>query len=138
MTGFVKRLFGSKPKDVSVSSPEATSQSSSNSYFLDEDSAKSMGNVEYMRTAKTVRHTFPKTAGSPKEMEQITLVSSMSAAELSKYEAEAAAAKAAEAKAKAALPTQTSPTSSGEAAERRRSDSSMDMFRNMAKDIRKS
>jgi len=91
MTGFVKRLFGSKPKDVSVTSPEKKSQSSSSSYFLDEDSAKSLGDVDYMRTAKTVKHTFPKTAGSPKETEQIKLVSSMSAAELSKYEAEAAA-----------------------------------------------
>ncbi len=137
MTGFVRRLFGSKPEDASAAAQEKKRQSSSGGYFLDEDSAKSLGNVEYMRTAKTVRRTFPKTAGSPEEMEQIKLVSSMSAAEVSKYEAEAAAAKAAEAQAKAKAPTQTSPTSSGAAADRRRNDSSMDIFRNMAKDIRK-
>ncbi len=133
MTGFVKRLFGSKSKDTSEAAPAAKPRSSASGYYLDPDSAKSLGNVDYMRTAKAVKHTFPKTASSPEEKEQIKLVSSMDATELSKYEAEAAAKTANAEQSKA----QVSPTNTGEVAERRRLDSSMDMFRNMAKDIRK-
>lgn len=135
MTGFVKRLFGSKRADSDATAQRVKPQSTSGAYFLDEDSAKSLGNLDYMRTAQTIRRTFPKTAGSPEEKEVIKRVSAMDSVQLSKYEAEAAAQRGTPAN---QPNVQTSPTTSGEAAERRRLDSSMDLFRNMAKDIRKS
>ena len=33
-------------------------------YFLDEDDSKSFGNIDYMRTSKVTRRTFPKTASN--------------------------------------------------------------------------
>ncbi|MEB3340192.1 hypothetical protein [Okeania sp.] len=52
MTGFIRGLFGKKddnqPKEA---------------FFLDSDSASSMGNVDFMRKSKTVKRSYPKAAG---------------------------------------------------------------------------
>lgn len=114
-----------KPTETNGSKPEA--------YFLDADQAKSFGNIEYMRTAKTVRRTFPKTVGNGGTFERVQTVSTIEAAK-------AAALKAAIDQSKIDIPSVTksgeTPANS-EAIARRRSDSSMDMFRKMAQDIRK-
>ena len=43
-------------------------------FFLDADSSSSLGNVDYMREAKTIRRTFPGTADSPGSKEQIMTI----------------------------------------------------------------
>ena len=52
MTGFIKGLFGKKddnePKEA---------------FFLDADSASSLGNVDFMRKSKTVKRSYPKAVG---------------------------------------------------------------------------
>lgn len=141
MTGFIRGLFGSKTKtkDQPVEKPAPKPKSApdpqiaSEAYYLGTDDAKTYGNLEYMRQAKTIRRTFPKTVGSPDDKEYIVTVSSMSsqngtAESLIKQAAsfEEAAAKLEQAK------TKVDPI-----AERRRGDSSMDTFRNMARDMRK-
>lgn len=68
MTGFIRGLFSKKKK------PEAPS----NAFFLDDDSAKSLGNLDYMRTPNTVRRTFAKSLGSPEHKEYIQNVTAMS------------------------------------------------------------
>ncbi len=114
-----------KPTETNGSKPEA--------YFLDADQAKSFGNIEYMRTAKTVRRTFPKTVGNGGTFERVQTVSTIDVAK-------AAALKAAIDQSKIDVPSTAksgeTPANS-EAITRRRSDSSMDMFRKMAQDIRK-
>ncbi|NES03671.1 MAG: hypothetical protein F6K22_12945 [Okeania sp. SIO2F4] len=52
MTGFIRGLFGKKddnqPKEA---------------FFLDQDAATSLGNLDYMRKSKTVKRSYPKAAG---------------------------------------------------------------------------
>ena len=136
MTGFIGRLFGSKDKaDKTETKAEAPARkerpaaapTSKDAFFLDTDSAISMGDVEYMRTVKKVKRTYAKTFDSPEHMEQVKEVSALNG------------------KVSASSNGATDPASGSEpqqpennaAQQRRRTDSSMDMFRNMAKDIRK-
>ncbi len=115
MAGFFGKLFNrnndSKKED---------------SYFLDPDSAKTVGDINYMRKPVTVRRTFPKTkTGGGGE---ITLeVSSIEKREL-------------EGVTKAETPTIPETKFEPKIPERRtaKDSNSMDMFRNMAKEIRKS
>lgn len=115
-----------KPTETNGSKPEAY-------YFLDADQAKSFGNIEYMRTAKTVRRTFPKTVGNGGTFERIQTVSTMEAVKAEALKSAMAKAEVDAAKA-AANPSAVQP---GSETARRRSDSSMDIFRNMARDMRK-
>ncbi|MCL2924853.1 MAG: hypothetical protein MGF17_09570 [Trichodesmium sp. MAG_R04] len=52
MTGFITKLFGKK-----------NDNQSQENFFLDRDSASSLGNVDYMRKSKTVKRSYPKAAG---------------------------------------------------------------------------
>ncbi len=58
MTGFIKSLFGRKdnnqPKEA---------------FFLDTDSASSLGDVDFMRKSKTVKRSYPKAAGKINQIE---------------------------------------------------------------------
>jgi hypothetical protein len=93
------------------------------SFFLDPDEAKSMGNIDYMRTARKVKKTYPTTKAWGAGFAQETITSALSKGEVkpSTFEIEQKAAEALK----------------PEVAERRKSSSDLDMFRNMAKDIRK-
>jgi hypothetical protein len=147
MVGFIKGLFGSKAKkqgdleqgDAAPPAKDARSQA----YFLDADSAKTLGDVDYMRTAKAVRRTFPKTLANPQGFEKISQISSL---EQLKAMKDAAVAPEAIAKIDAQIKavqldsaaSQGSQTQSSSGSDGRRSaDSSMDMFRNMARDLKK-
>ncbi len=114
-------FFGGKSKDA-----EAVNTDSSNgkSYYLNMDEAQSLGNVDYMRTAKKIRRTFPKTVNNP-EMELEKEVSAMNMSDGS-----SAGQSSTEGFSGAAA---TDP----QITERRKSDSSLDMFRSMAKEMRK-
>ena len=141
MAGFFG-LFGSKTKYVDREGTNNDVDTSSESFFLSPDDAKTFGNIDYMRTPKKIRRTFPKTQ-SNQNTEFIQDVASVKNPEsLTQQEiAEPVAAKpepAPEPVAAKPQPT-TFPTSSKltSTEERRRADTSMDMFRNMARNIKK-
>jgi hypothetical protein len=137
-------LFGKKdnqPKDA---------------YFLSADESKTYGNIDYMRTVKTVRRTFVKTVGNPGGGEVISQVSSSKM-----VKADGSTAKRITPKtinnsfsstynynpapvtpvASTPVVTETQETiveqSAPAPAPVGKAKSSMDMFRNMAKEIRK-
>ncbi len=98
----------------------------SQEFFLDPDEAKTFGNIDYMRTAKTVRKTFPATGGAKEGAEVIEVVSS-----LEKVDVEAQT----RGKVEPTLEDVSQPAP--ELSARRQRDPNLDLFRNMAKDIRK-
>ena len=98
-------------------------------YFLETDDAQSLGNAEYMRAVRSIRRTFPKTLSQPEEQEFIQEVSALKQAIRTK--GESAIQDAIDAT------SQSSTPKADPSVDRRRSDSSMDMFRNMARDINK-
>jgi hypothetical protein len=138
VTGFIRGLFRSKPKaDVEPQEapqpakpqpkpqpkPQAKQQpkSKAEAYFLSADDAKTYGDIDFMRSAKQTRRTFPKTKfGADNAFVQT----------ISSIEKLVDEGKITPAEAQAAI-------KQAEANERRRTDSSMDMFRDMAREIRK-
>lgn len=149
MVGFIKGFFGSKAKQQDQAeqvTPPPAKPAKAQAYFLDADSAKTLGDLDYMRTAKAVRRTFPKTLANPKGFEKISQISSVEQLEAMK---EVAAAVAPETVAKIeaqieAVQQNSSASRNGQMAggqsgsgDRRSTDTSMDMFRNMARDLKK-
>ncbi len=134
MTGFIRGLFGGKAKnpgeaDRPVQAPP-TIESAGGAYFLDPDDAKSFGNIEYMRSSKTVRRTFAKKRGETEEKESIRKIS---ATEMVKLEENGLP------KAKS-IPTESTTQSasfSNYTSRNLKTDTNLDMFRKMAKDIKK-
>ncbi|MEM8614114.1 MAG: hypothetical protein AAGF93_18975 [Cyanobacteria bacterium P01_H01_bin.105] len=140
MAGFFG-LFGGK-NNQAPQSKEA--------YFLSEDDAKSFGDIDFMRKEVVVRRTFAKKKGQAEELESVKSISSSSAKSIeeipgavtsfSSFSAPKMSAPS-EAEAETGAETEaTSTTTSSSFQEpviRRGPDTSMDMFRNMAKKIRK-
>ena len=111
-------LFGKKDKKDDSDNKESA-------YFLDQDSAKTFGDIDYMRTPKAVRKTFPTVNG----VKGADIVGVFSATE--KMEG----AETGTTSNQAAEPI---PPSTFEPKKlNTRVDSSMDIFLNMAKDINK-
>ena len=127
-------------------------------YYLNDDDAKTFGNIDYMRSTKVVRRTFAKKKGQTEHMESIRQISATDAKSLdgnvgsSSYAQPTPTFGSYSAPAKpAASPSQPSVSESAPVAtesapktesapEPRRkvnTDTGMDMFRNMAKDIRR-
>ncbi|MBW4553858.1 MAG: hypothetical protein KME35_22530 [Aphanocapsa sp. GSE-SYN-MK-11-07L] len=117
--GLFDRWFGRKKEaDARASNPNGTG-----AFFLDADDAKTFGNIEYMRTPKTVKKMFPGTDGSKEMVEIEVTVSSMqriSDKAVPIFE-----------------PTTFAAEQNGANGDRRRADSSLDLFRHMAKDLKK-
>jgi hypothetical protein len=143
VTGFLRGIFGSKNKDTSAEPAKPKSQpaprpQNTGAFFLDSDSAKTYGNLDYMRQAKKIRRTFPKTADSPEEKELTIEVSSMNMRKEGFGTGPIQQATSFESAGfTPTMPTDKPAPKVDQGAERRRSDSSMEMFRNMARDIRK-
>lgn len=97
-------------------------------YFLEPDDAKTFGDIDYMRTPKTTRRTFPKTITNREGGELIQEVSSEKAAKKNPNEA---------IKPKSASNNSDEANSSFTPLPNRNTDTTMDMFRNMAKNIKK-
>jgi hypothetical protein len=134
VTGFIRGLFSSKSKKniEEVSQP-------GDAFYLPADDAKTFGNIDYMRSSKKTRRTFPK---------QIV-------GEDNEYFNEVSATQKVDPKDKPPVdnspfngysaqpvkPTESASPSFQPPAkpekERRQPDTSMDMFRNMARDIKK-
>jgi hypothetical protein len=104
------------------------------SYFLDADDAKSFGDIEYMRSRKTVKRTFAKKKGQKEHLESLKQVSATVSVTLDEK-----SGLSGNSFASASTPTQseTKATFSEVKTQRRAADSGMDMFRSMAKEIRK-
>lgn len=120
----------------------SSNQGSNNgNFFLDADDAKSLGNTEFMRKPMSIRRTFPKTVNGG-ELEFIQDVSSFEA-KTRKLEngrsnldssSNGASTNSASMNGTGSTPSQ----SASKAVDDRRSlDSSLDLFRSMAKDIRR-
>jgi len=120
-------LFGGKKKQ----DPSQSSEPQQGAYFLDPDSAKTFGDIDYMRTVKTVRRTFPKTVANKGEFEQIDSVSALDKMSGSNSNGSGAM------NGQKSTPEAPKPTPENSSSQRRTTDTNMDMFRNMAKDIRK-
>jgi hypothetical protein len=108
----------------------------SRGFYLDADAAQSFGNTEFMRKPIKIKRTYAKTVGSPTEKVFIQEVSSLKAsivAENSQSGLETAGSSSF-GSTNGSKPT-TNSNSASEA--RRSSDNSLDMFRSMARDLKK-
>ncbi len=94
-------------------------------FFLEPDDAKTLGDVEYMRTPNTVKHKFPKSKGNGGGFEIVKELNSMEV-----KDGNAPATPAASTPADAPVATPTTPRRKG-------ADTGMDMFRQMAKTIKR-
>jgi hypothetical protein len=123
MAGFFG-LFGKKTKYVDDPTPAApTAKEKKEAFFLDSDSAKTLGDVEFMRKTKVIKRSFPKTLkGGGGEV--VKSISSMEVADTNGNQPENPQPAA-------------SAANSSASSDRKRMDSSLDIFRQMAKDIRK-
>ncbi|NEP19121.1 MAG: hypothetical protein F6J97_19860 [Leptolyngbya sp. SIO4C1] len=121
MTGFIRGLFGRK------------NNQQGGSFYLSEDDAKSLGDIDFMRSSKTVRRTFAKKKGETEEKESVKSISSMQSTRVD----EKGLPKAAPERSSSQTSPSPQPTSSSQTSRRKPSGDGMDMFRNMAKDIRK-
>lgn len=139
MTGFIRGLFGGKSKNPGESDRPVRQQSAAQqptikqvggAYFLNEDDAKSYGNIEYMRSTKTVRRTFAKKLGETEEKESIRQISAMEARRLEEKGMAVQKVAQSETSFKPAAKQNTS-------SDRSKVDTNLDMFRKMAKDIKK-
>jgi hypothetical protein len=127
MVGIFRRFYGSRGQADSKPSSGTAAQPAKkkdNTFFLDPDEAKTLGNIEYMRTPRIVKHTF-QDFGSTEKVEVVEQVSSLSKVKLAVEQAKA--------------PEQSSSTSnsSSGAGSRRQGGSDMDMFRNMARSLKR-
>ncbi|MGF1566615.1 MAG: hypothetical protein ACFCVD_00830 [Nodosilinea sp.] len=140
MTGFIRGLFGGKAKNPGESDrpvrvqraaqPPAPPQAGG-AYYLDADDAKSYGNIDYMRTVKTIRRTYAKKRGQTGAGESIRQVSAMDSVRLQDNGLPQPPSN----------PTESTfqPTTKKDnvSFDRRKTDTNLDMFRKMAKDIKK-
>ncbi len=131
MTGFIRGLFGG--------GDDRKPQKPSGAFYLDPDEAKTLGDIDFMRQSKLIKRTYAKKQGEVEEKESVSQVSSLSKSEVE------------ETKGYSTPSSTTTPTfsqssgsgftgssSSTESSQvRRRSDTGMDMFRKMAKDVKK-
>ena len=77
--GFFDRLLNPRaaaPRTTNTQAKPATAKKAE-AFFLDTDTSSSLGDVNYMREAKTIRRTFPGTAASPGSKELVTEVDAM-------------------------------------------------------------
>ena len=120
-------LFGNKTKFVDEPDPVTPKAEKKEAFFLEPDQAQSLGDAEFMRTPITTRRTFPKTL-SGKGAAIVQEVSSMSKKQTKEGEVPSIS-----------LNTSSLPESPTEPVknERRTGDDSLDMFRKIAKDLKK-
>jgi len=119
-------LFGGKNKD------NQANDNKKGAFFLKPDEAKTMGNLEYMRESDKIRRTFPKTRTN-----QVTeIVKEVSSMEMSIQSNQSKGEKKISTPITEKSETQVQPQAKSTPS-RRTTDSSMDLFRNMAKEIKK-
>lgn len=139
MTGFIRGLFGGKAKNPGEADRPArqkpapkqpTIKQVGGAYFLSEDDAKSYGNIEYMRSSKTVRRTFAKKRGEAGEKESIRQISALEAKRLQDQGMPVQQVAPSDISYQPAVKKDAN-------SDRRKVDTNLDMFRKMAKDMKK-
>ncbi|MGB3139072.1 MAG: hypothetical protein WBG38_02920 [Nodosilinea sp.] len=137
MTGFIRGLFSGKGKAKNPGEADRRVPQRPNiepvagSYYLNADDAKSYGDIDYMRSSKTVRRTYAKKRGDTAERESIRQISALEAVRLQEN------GQLPEIK-PARQGSFSQPAAKSDAsADRRKVDTNLDMFRQMAKDIKK-
>lgn len=135
MVGFIKNLFGSK----SNNNDEQSQKQKQKAFFLDPDEAKTYGDIEFMRQPNTSKKSFPKTLSNPEGQERVEEVSASEKKSLSNNNGNQS--NNPQSSQSSPEPTPANPPSSTKndpaIEQRRQSDSSLEMFRNMARDINK-
>ncbi|MEM9120071.1 MAG: hypothetical protein AAGD09_19630 [Cyanobacteria bacterium P01_F01_bin.56] len=136
MTGFIRGLFGRKDKQPSASQPRQTG-----AYFLSEDDAKTFGDIDYMRSSKVVKRTFARKKGQTEELESVRQISATDMRELDErgLPAQPKTEQTSSSSFSSSSSSSSSPKAETPQFQRREAntDTSMDMFRNMAKDIKR-
>lgn len=135
MTGFIRGLLGGKKAKNPGEADRPVQQQSAieragGAFYLEPDDAKSYGNIEYMRSSKTVRRTFARKAGETEEKESIRQISAMEAIKLTAEGLPAEKTPQVESFSQPAV--NKTPSYGG-----RQVDTNLDMFRKMAKDLKK-
>lgn len=107
-------------------------------FFLDFEEAQTLGDTEYMKQSKTIKRTFPKVKGNPGK----TIISQVSSEKMRGVDPnqEASRSSSSFGSATAASTSAETPAPEMQPAPKMNNvkvDSSMDMFRNMAKKISK-
>ncbi|MEO0456169.1 MAG: hypothetical protein AAF152_06235, partial [Cyanobacteria bacterium P01_A01_bin.114] len=122
--GIIRALFG------------GNNDGQGGAFYLSDDDAKTMGDIEYMRSNKVVRRTFAKKKGEIGEKASTKSVSAMKSSSLGENGLLATPPASSTSSQSGTAAQSSAPT---KRVERRSAsvDSSMDMFRNMAKQIRK-
>ena len=128
MTGVIRGLFGRKNSQSSAPQPKQTG-----AFFLSEDDAKTFGDIDYMRSSKVVKRTFARKKGK-EELESVRQISAMGMRELDEQGLPAQAPSSTSA---SSFDAAKSTSSSNFQRRTAKTDTSMDMFRDMAKDIKK-
>ncbi|MBR8828416.1 MAG: hypothetical protein DSM107014_11050 [Gomphosphaeria aponina SAG 52.96 = DSM 107014] len=119
-------LFGNKTKYVDEPDNDNNgSTDNEESFFLNSDDAKTLGNIEYMRKTITIRRTFPKMKNG-KGAEVIKEISSM------KIEKSSGSMKTS-----TPQPQQPAQTPASSNTKPIPSSSNMDVFRKMARELKK-
>lgn len=108
----------------------------SNDFFLEPDDAKTLGDINYMRQSKRVRRTFPKTKGNGKSFEVIKEVSATEGGKLSDNFGNNSNNNGFSSNGNG-FESNSQPSFDTENSERRNVDTGLDLFRNMARQIRK-
>ncbi|MGB3766331.1 MAG: hypothetical protein WA947_07215 [Phormidesmis sp.] len=141
--GLFEAIFGkSAPKDDTAQKQ---------AFYLSDDDAKSFGNIDYMRSNKTVRRTFAKKKGQTEHMESIRQISAMKKVNLDGSPVKGQASYGVSESTASTPNFSDAPTpsfenksapkspaqSSSSTTRRKPSSSDMDMFRDMAKKIGK-
>ncbi len=132
--GIFEFIFGkSAPKE-----PNPPKQA----YYLNDDDAKSFGNIEYMRSTKTVRRTFAKKKGQTEHMESVRQISATKAAIVSDnnrgmFDSTPQSNFSNNGSGNASSASTPATPQPPATPRRKPSSNDMDMFRNMAKTIRK-
>jgi hypothetical protein len=77
--GFFDRLLNPRAAAPRTDNTQVKPKSAKkqDAFFLDSDASTSLGDLNYMREAKTIRRTFPGTADSPGTKELVTEVDAM-------------------------------------------------------------
>jgi hypothetical protein len=131
--GFLSDLFGLKTQYIDEEIDEAElagEEEKGKAFFLTPDDAKTLGNIEYMRTPTSVKKTFANS-------EEENIVATSAFGQKITVANGKTPTPQPEAISEVKLPTQNE--QNGKVSEQRRSaDSSMDMFRKMASEIKKS
>jgi hypothetical protein len=115
----------------------------SGSFYLEGDDAKGLGNTEFMRKSKSVRRTFPKSVNNP----SIEMIQEVSSLEMKTIKMENGRMSGSSSSSMTSLSSSETASTNGNGngqeapngaiPSRRKDDSSLDMFRSMAKDIRR-